>query len=60
MESKMLLLDNWNEYGEGHYIFPTRQYGFGYLDAVRNVFCSVDQEHLDLVPEDLGLSIKVH
>ena len=34
----MLLLDNWNEWGEGHYIAPYREYGFGYLDAVRKVF----------------------
>ena len=36
--SSMLLLDNWNEWGEGHYIAPYREYGFGYLDAVRKVF----------------------
>ena len=38
--SRMLLLDNWNEWGEGHYIAPYREYGFGYLDAVRRVFSS--------------------
>ena len=36
--SKMLTLDTWNEYGEGHFIMPTDLYGFGYLDAVRKVF----------------------
>lgn len=25
---KMVLLDNWNEYGEGHYIMPAAKYGF--------------------------------
>lgn len=38
LEGRMVLLDNWNEFGEGHYIMPTAKYGFGYLDAVRNVF----------------------
>lgn len=52
---RMVLLDNWNEFGEGHYIAPHRQYGFGYLDAVRNVFVDGPREHLDLVPEDVGL-----
>lgn len=38
LDSRMMLLDNWNEYGEGHYIFPTEYYGFGYVNAVREVF----------------------
>ncbi len=50
---KLLLLDNWNEFGEGHYIAPHRQYGFGYLDAVRDVFTK-GGPHDDLVPEDIG------
>jgi hypothetical protein len=53
--SRMLLLDNWNEWGEGHYIAPYREYGFGYLDAVRNVFSVAPKEHTDLIPEDIGL-----
>ncbi len=50
LDSRMILLDNWNEYGEGHYIFPTRQYGFGYLDAIREVFAPGAGPHVDLVP----------
>ncbi len=53
--SRMLLLDNWNEWGEGHYIAPYREYGFGYLDAVRKVFSTAPEPHVDLIPEDLGL-----
>ncbi len=52
---RMLALDNWNEWGEGHYIAPHREYGFGYLDAVRAVFCPGAGEHEDIVPEDVGL-----
>jgi hypothetical protein len=52
--SRMLLLDNWNEWGEGHYIAPYREYGFGYLDAVRRVFSTAPDEHHDLLPEDIG------
>lgn len=51
---RMLLLDNWNEWGEGHYIAPYREYGFGYLDAVRRVFSQAPEEHEDLIPEDIG------
>ena len=53
--SRMLLLDNWNEWGEGHYIAPYREYGFGYVDAVRNVLCDAPEPHTDLIPEDIGL-----
>ena len=52
---RMLLLDNWNEWGEGHYIAPYREYGFGYLDAVREVFAPDAGPHVDLLPEDVGL-----
>jgi hypothetical protein len=53
--SRMILLDNWNEWSEGHFLAPSRQYGFGYLDAVRNVFATAPTEHVDLIPEDVGL-----
>ncbi len=36
--SSMILLDNWNEYAEGHYIAPTTLDGYGYLDAVGTIF----------------------
>jgi len=46
---KMLILDNWNEYGEGHYMMPTQKLGFSYLDVVREVF--VDKSvHTDVIP----------
>jgi len=53
--STMVFLDNWNEYGEGHYIFPTEQFGFGYLDAVRTVFSIAPEPHTDIIPSDIGL-----
>jgi len=45
----------WNEFGEGHYIEPTRGYGFSYLDVIREVFTDAPGEHTDLAPEDVGL-----
>ena len=44
----------WNEFGEGHYIEPTRGYGFDYLDVIRDVFTSGHKPHVDFGPEDLG------
>ncbi|MEJ5340259.1 MAG: LamG-like jellyroll fold domain-containing protein [Thermogutta sp.] len=53
--SRLILLDNWNEWGEGHYIAPHREFGFEYLDAVRRVFSTESFQHIDLLPEDVGL-----
>ena len=52
---RMLLLDNWNEWSEGHFIAPCRAHGFGYLEAVRDVFSTAPREHVDLLPDDVGL-----
>ncbi len=35
---KMGVICCWNEFGEGSYIEPTRQGGFGFLEKVRDVF----------------------
>ena len=35
---KFVMMSNWNEYGEGTYIMPSGLNGFGYLDAVREVY----------------------
>jgi len=53
--SKILLLDNWNEWSEGHYIAPHREYGFSYLDAVREAFSDAPKDHVDLLPRDVGM-----
>jgi hypothetical protein len=45
----------YNEFGEGHYIEPTRGYGFSYLDAIRDVFGDGPKKHFDLAPQDVGL-----
>ena len=39
---KMLILDSWNEWGEGHFISPNCGNGFQYLQAVREVFSKRD------------------
>jgi len=54
IDRRLVMLDNWNEYGEGHWIMPTRDAGFAYLDAVRAVFGQAPAEHLDLVPRDFA------
>ena len=48
-------LDNWNEWGEGHYIAPSREHGFGYLEAIRQTFAPNSPKPKNLLPEDLGM-----
>ncbi len=48
---RMALLPNWNEYGEGHFLIPTNHVGFGYLDALREVFTGAGpHKHKDDTP----------
>ncbi|MFQ6133884.1 MAG: glycoside hydrolase family 99-like domain-containing protein [Armatimonadota bacterium] len=52
---KMCFLEAWNEFGEGSYVEPHRQFGFGYLDALRRVFTNAPDRHQDVIPADVGL-----
>ncbi len=52
---KAILIEAWNEWGEGSYIEPHAEFGFGYLDAIREVFTDAPKEHDDLTPADVGL-----
>jgi len=51
----LILIEAWNEWGEGSYIEPHREFGFGYLDALREAFTTTPKEHVDLTPADVGL-----
>ncbi len=53
----MILIEAWNEWGEGSYIEPHKEFGFGYLDAVREVFTAAPKAHVDLTPTDVGLVV---
>ena len=46
---RVLMLANWNEFGEGHFLMPSTLAGFGYLDALRSVFTDA-APHDDPVP----------
>lgn len=52
---KLAIIEAWNELGEGSYIEPHAEFGFGYVDAVRSVFAPQAGPHVDLVPADVGL-----
>ncbi|MHB1034315.1 MAG: glycoside hydrolase family 99-like domain-containing protein [Pirellulales bacterium] len=55
---KIVLAEAWNEFGEGAAIEPHREFGFGYLDAIREVFTNAPANHKDLTPEDVGLPVR--
>lgn len=38
LSRRMVMLDNWNEYGEGHFYMPSELAGFDYLEAIGQVF----------------------
>ncbi|MGD0900669.1 MAG: hypothetical protein ABR915_22785, partial [Thermoguttaceae bacterium] len=46
---RVVMLANWNEFGEGHFMLPAASAGFGYLDALREVF-TAGGPHEDAVP----------
>ncbi|MBR2334721.1 MAG: glycoside hydrolase family 99-like domain-containing protein [Clostridia bacterium] len=52
---RMIILDNWNEWCEGHYIAPHRSGGFKYLQAVREVLTHCDNLPDYRLPRDIGL-----
>lgn len=54
---RIMITEAWNEFGEGAYIEPTEATGFGYLDAIRNVFTDADPKHKDVTPAMVGMSV---
>lgn len=52
---RFIMMDNWNEWGEGHYIAPHLSGGFQYLQAIREVFTKRDNLPDYRLPQELGL-----
>ncbi len=60
--TKMIMLDNWNEFSEGHWLLPTYgtpaykdgRYTYGYLDVLREVFGIGEFAHTDYMPLEDG------
>ncbi len=47
---KLVWLSTWNEYGEGTYMMPAGQNGFGYVDAIRKTLTDMPEAHSDTIP----------
>lgn len=52
---RVVMIEAWNEWGEGSILEPSVEYGFAYLDQVREVFCPQAGPHQDVDPKSLGL-----
>ncbi len=52
----IIMIDNWNEWDEGHYIAPSHKFGFGYLQAIREELTERDNLPDYRMPQDIGLS----
>lgn len=47
----MVLVECWNEFGEGSAIEPCEEHGFGYLHAIRDTFATESDVPRDSVPD---------
>jgi hypothetical protein len=57
-DRKLVVFDNWTEFGEGHYVEPTSGQGFAFANVIKRVFCTewAPEASTDVIPEDLGLA----
>ncbi|MGQ9609149.1 MAG: glycoside hydrolase family 99-like domain-containing protein [bacterium] len=49
------LIEAWNEWGEGSYIEPNSEFGFGDIEAIREVFGKSGEYPKNIAPSDVGL-----
>lgn len=49
------LIEAWNEWGEGSYIEPNSEFGFGDIEAIRKVFGKSGEYPKNIAPSDVGL-----
>ncbi len=52
---RILMIDNWNEWDEGHYVAPSHEFGFRYLQAIREEMTARNNLPDYRTPADLGL-----
>lgn len=53
---RIFMIDNWNEWDEGHYVSPCHEYGFRYLQAIREELTERDNLPDYRTPQDLGFT----
>ena len=53
---RMIMIDNWNEWDEGHYVAPSHEFGFKYLQAIREALTARDNLPDYRTPQDQGFT----
>ena len=53
---KIVMIDNWNEWDEGHFVAPSHKFGFKYLQAIREVFTECNNLPDYIAPHDQGFT----
>ena len=51
---KIMMIDNWNEWDEGHFVAPSHKFGFKYLQAIREVLTQCNNLPDYITPHDQG------
>lgn len=53
---RLFMIDNWNEWDEGHYVSPSHEFGFRYLQAIREELTLRDNLPDYRTPQDMGIT----
>jgi hypothetical protein len=48
------MIDNWNEWDEGHFVAPSHKFGYKYLQAIREELTARDNLPDYITPQDAG------
>ena len=51
---RIMMIDNWNEWDEGHFVAPSHKFGFKYLQAIREELTLRDNLPDYITPQDQG------
>ncbi len=53
---RIIAIDNWNEWDEGHFVSPSHEFGFRYLQAIREELTARDNLPDYRMPQDMGFT----
>ena len=51
---RIMMIDNWNEWDEGHFVAPSHKFGFKFLEAIREVLTKRNNLPDYVTPQDRG------
>ena len=51
---RIIMIDNWNEWDEGHFVAPSHKFGFKSLQAIREALSECNNLPDYIMPHDQG------